>query len=382
MYKISYYLQTNLFCIIILLLILFKLKNKTKYSTIIFKKMMMCFILFCLSDIISILFRGTNYSYSNILLYLSNSLYLYLPLLIGYYWIKYIYLNLDQKKYEKKYIRVLLSIPTILGTVMLLLNIFTHNIFIINSNNLYVRGSLYYIYTICTWFYIITSTIKAIIVYYRTNNIYIKEKILPLCLFIVGPAITSIIQTMFYGLSINQIGFTISSLLIYLCYLDEQISIDNLTKINNRTSFNEYIQNKFDNTKDDDIISLMFIDVDNFKTINDTYGHLVGDETLIVIANILKKSCNDYNKDLFLSRYGGDEFVVVSSLKNKELEELEKIIYSNLDEYNNKNNNKLSISMGYTSDIKSNYESINHLIDIADDIMYKTKIKKKKRITR
>lgn len=377
MYKISYYLQTNLFCIIILLLILYKLKNKTKYSTIIFKKMIICFIFFCLSDIISIMFRGTNYYYSNIILYLSNSLYLYLPLLVGYYWIKYVYLNLEQKKYEQKYVRVLLSIPTIIGTLMLFLNIFTHNLFIINSNNLYERGEFYYVYTICTWFYIATSTIKTIMVYFKTNNIYIKEKIFPLCLFIVAPAITSIIQNIFYGLSINQIGFTISSLLIYLSYLDEQISIDNLTKINNRTKFNEYIQNKFDTIKNDDTISLIFIDVDNFKAINDTYGHLVGDEVLIDIADILKRSCNEYHKDLFLSRYGGDEFVIVSSLSTKKLQELEKVINRNLKEYNKKRNNKLSVSIGYASNIKSNYESANHLINVADDIMYKTKTKKK-----
>lgn len=379
MYKILYYLQTNLFCIIILLLILNKLKNKSKYSTIIYKKMLICFILFCLSDIISIVFRETNYNYSNIILYLSNSLYLYLPLLIGYYWFKYIYLNLDQKKYENKKVRVLLSLPTIIGIILLISNVFTHNLFVINSNNTYERGKIYYIYAICTWLYIIVSTIKAIIVYLKSNNIYIKERTFPLCLFIVAPAITSIIQNMFYGLSVTQIGFTISSLLIYLCYLDEQISIDNLTKINNRTKFNEYIQNKFDNTKNEDIISLMFIDVDNFKAINDTYGHLVGDETLISIAGILKKSCNDYSKDLFLARYGGDEFVIISSLDIKELQKFEKTIQDNLNAYNKKNKNKLSISIGYTSNVKANYKSISHLIDIADDIMYQTKRKKKQK---
>lgn len=377
MYKIAYYIQTNLFCIIILLLIMYKLKNKVKYSAIIYKKMLLCFIFFCLSDIVSILFRGTTYKYSTTILYLSNSLYLYLPLLVGYYWLKYVYLNLEPKNYEKKQVRMLLSIPAIIGTILIFLNLFTNNVFIINSNNLYERGNLYYTYTVCTWLYIVISTIKTIIVYFKTSNIYIKEKIFPLCLFIVAPALTSIIQNMFYGLSVNQIGFTISSLLIYLCYLDEQILIDNLTKVNNRTSFNEYIQNKFDSIKNGDVISLMFIDVDKFKSINDTYGHLAGDKALIDIAEILKKSCKDYNKDLFLSRYGGDEFVIISSLDINELKELEKTINSNLKEYNKTSDNKLSISIGYTSDNKSNYNSVNHLIEIADTMMYKIKSKKK-----
>ena len=96
-------------------------------------------------------------------------------------------------------------------------------------------------YAINSWIYIVVSTVKIIITYNKSNNIFIKEKIFPLCLFIVGPLLTSIIQNLVYGLSINQFGFTFSSLLVFLYYQDEQISIDNLTKINNRMKFNEYI---------------------------------------------------------------------------------------------------------------------------------------------
>ena len=61
MYKLSYYLQTNLFCVLILLLILIGLRNKTRYSVLLFKKILFCSILFCMFDIVSVIFRGTNY---------------------------------------------------------------------------------------------------------------------------------------------------------------------------------------------------------------------------------------------------------------------------------------------------------------------------------
>lgn len=377
MYKLSYYLQTNLFCVLILLLILIGLRNKTRYSVLLFKKILFCSILFCMFDIVSVIFRGTNYNSSNLILTFSNSFYLFLPLLIGYYWIQYVYLTIDEKRFKLKKVKFLLVIPLLLGFIMLMINVFSHNIFIINSNNIYERSNMYFLYAISSWIYVAISSIKTIIVYHRTDNIYIKEKIFPLSLFIVAPLITSIVQTLFYGLSVSQIGFTVSSLLIFLYYQDEQILMDNLTKVNNRTSFNEFLQNKYDVLKDNDIISLVFIDIDNFKYINDNYGHLVGDEVLINVASILKKSCLEFNKNLFLARYGGDEFVIVSSLNLKQINELEKLIDNNVKVYNKEENIKISISKGYTSDIKANYKSITHIIDIADDLMYKNKKTKK-----
>lgn len=377
MYLLPYYLQTNFFCIIILLFILIRLKNNNEYTALTFKKILFYEICFCLVDVISIVLRGTNFVFSNITLYLTNSLYLFFPLCIGYCWIKYVYSNIDQEALNKRIIKILLLVPHILGSTMLILNFILHNIFTIDSNNLYVRGKLFYVYIIISWLYIIISTVKSISVYSKTNNIYIKEKIFPLTLFIIAPTITSIIQNLFYGLSVNQIGFTLSSLLIFLYYQDKQISIDDLTKINNRTRFNIYIQNKFYNTKDDETISLMFIDVDNFKLINDKYGHLIGDETLTVIATILRKSCVEYGKDLFLARYGGDEFVILSSLNITETRKLKKIINNNIAHYNKINNKKISVSIGYVSDKKIEFKNANSLIHAADELMYKAKKKNK-----
>lgn len=373
MYKYSYYLQTNIFCIIILLLILIKLKNKTKYSTMIFKSILIHSILFCTCDIISIIFRGSKFHFTKTTLLISNSFYLLFPLIIGYYWINYIYINLDKNALNKKSINLIHILPLLIGIIMLILNIFNHNIFNIDNNNIYVRGKLFYVYIFISWSYIIFSTIKSIIYYKKSNNINKKEQIFPLCLFIIAPAITSIIQNIFYGLSINQIGFTLSALFIFLYYLDEQISIDNLTKINNRTKFNEYIQYKYDNTKDNETISLMFIDVNKFKLINDTYGHLIGDEVLINIANILKKTCSSFNKDLFLARYGGDEFVIVSSLDKKNMEYLKNNINKNVEIFNLNSKYKISLGIGFTSDKKCKYNSFHSMIVKADNLMYKTK---------
>jgi diguanylate cyclase (GGDEF)-like protein len=86
---------------------------------------------------------------------------------------------------------------------------------------------------------------------------------------------------------------------------------DALTKLSNRAAFDEHFadeivrfhQKNFD-------LTITVIDLDDFKRINDTYGHTAGDKTLQVIANTLTKIVGD---DAFIGRYGGEEFVLVYS---------------------------------------------------------------------
>ena len=90
---------------------------------------------------------------------------------------------------------------------------------------------------------------------------------------------------------------------------------DALTKLNNRAAFDEYFTKamvKFHHHPYE--LSIVVLDLDNFKQINDTYGHTAGDKTLQVIANTLKKNVD---KNTFVGRYGGEEFVLVYSDKNK-----------------------------------------------------------------
>lgn len=83
---------------------------------------------------------------------------------------------------------------------------------------------------------------------------------------------------------------------------------DHLTTLSNRRHFETLLQESLETVPDEDIqICLMLIDIDNFKTINDTYGHAAGDTVLSHIANLLKTIMRPGD---LTARYGGDEFVV------------------------------------------------------------------------
>ncbi|ARP37077.1 EAL domain-containing protein [Vibrio syngnathi] len=95
---------------------------------------------------------------------------------------------------------------------------------------------------------------------------------------------------------------------------------DQLTGLFNRHFFEVYMEKELAKTQsDDDKFLVCFIDVDNFKNINDYYGHSVGDELLIQISQTLKKVCPNFSE---VFRFGGDEFIVtfpdLNSLKQAE----------------------------------------------------------------
>jgi diguanylate cyclase len=84
---------------------------------------------------------------------------------------------------------------------------------------------------------------------------------------------------------------------------------DALTKLNNRAAFDEHFAKEMVRFHQKHFnLAIAVIDIDDFKRINDTYGHTAGDKTLQVIAKTMKKNLD---KSVFIARYGGEEFVVV-----------------------------------------------------------------------
>lgn len=155
--------------------------------------------------------------------------------------------------------------------------------------------------------------------------------------------------------------------------MNELVLYDSLTGLYNRRSFDQEI-NKYIVEYDKKINSLFLavFDIDFLKDINDTYGHVIGDNAIKYISEAMKEIFNSERIKSF--RIGGDEFYTIFiDFKDKEvnnyLEKLNKYIENIDTEY------KLSVSVGY-SEYHSEM-SINKLIEIADKNMYKMKNIKK-----
>lgn len=86
-------------------------------------------------------------------------------------------------------------------------------------------------------------------------------------------------------------------------------SMDGLTSVANRRAFEEELERQIHAVRSaGDPLSLVFVDIDHFKKINDNFGHITGDTVLKVIARMISRSIE---KTAFLARYGGEEFVIL-----------------------------------------------------------------------
>ncbi len=155
---------------------------------------------------------------------------------------------------------------------------------------------------------------------------------------------------------------------------------DALTKLANRAAFDEYFSKamvRFHHKPYD--LALVVIDIDNFKSINDTYGHSAGDKTLQVIANTIQKHVHN---GTFIARYGGEEFVLIYSDFKKEtlIKEL-----NNINTYIARlpfkfKNTKVSITLSLgASHIKPD-DNIHTAFERADQAMYQAKAQGKNQV--
>ena len=155
-------------------------------------------------------------------------------------------------------------------------------------------------------------------------------------------------------------------------------TLDDLTKISNRRGFLSLGQHTLNLSKRQDIpASLAFIDLNNFKPINDDYGHAEGDKALIAFTEQMKSSFRE--TDLF-ARLGGDEFVVLFSNSSREsATDAIKRFSESLEEFNQKANRgyNISFSYGIVEFDPEKHHSIDALLAEGDSLMYECKNQRK-----
>lgn len=159
----------------------------------------------------------------------------------------------------------------------------------------------------------------------------------------------------------------------------EKLSItDQLTGLHNRRHFEEIFEQELKRAKrNNTIISLILFDIDYFKKLNDTYGHIQGDKALKSVAKCMKRVCKRAND--FAFRVGGEEFaIVITNEESKTAIELCEILKKEIEEAQILNENSsvskyLTISAGVVSKIPNDLDDIDSFSKIADERLYEAK---------
>lgn len=210
---------------------------------------------------------------------------------------------------HKTWIKVALWAPLVFDVLIVLTSGFTHAIFWITESGAYMRGPLYNIHLICIYIYAM-AIIVYLYLWYKEDeqsHFMIRNLIDFLVLALVGGSLQIFVKNAPFAALFTSLGI----IYIFIKIQSTGINRDPLTGLNNRYKLAHHFEKLFAHAFRDPF-SIIMIDVDHFKRINDQYGHVCGDEALICIGDALK-NIGDQRPTLFIARYGGDEFLLTIS---------------------------------------------------------------------
>lgn len=272
---------------------------------------------------------------------------------------------------------LLYAIPGILGSVFVIVSIWTGWAFVIGENNAYARGPFFAAYLACCYVYLAWMCLVAgrrafMKRFYADRLLYIS-----LASFGAFPIVGILVQTLYPDIPGAASAMVISTLLAFLTTQSRMISTDPLTKLNNRNQLNSFLDAKLRQTTPDKKFCFFVLDVDNFKSINDNFGHMEGDRALNLVAKILKKTCGP--RGCFISRFGGDEFNLVAMFGARDTPaDIYVPIREALALESQSLPYTLSVSIGYAESLGKE-EMLPDLFARADEVLYAEKKAKKQK---
>lgn len=375
-----YFLEIDLFAITLLLIIFWSSRASSPHLAVSRRFRLIVILTVCvlICDISGWLLIGQFFTGARDLLWIVNIFYFWLSGSIAFLWLTFVLLRILPQRYISPIAWFFISVPLVTLIIVSAASVGTGWLFTIDEGNAYQRGPLFQLQTVVTFGYIIAA---AVIAFWRMRREVLREKrieCLWLCLFIVLPVIGGTLEILRYGLLLLWPGVALSQLLVYVNMQSQQISLDTLTGLNNRGHFDRYLLNRCNSYDGHTMLILFLLDIDHFKSINDRFGHVVGDEALVEAAHMLQSVFQE--KSAFLARYGGDEFsVILSCHHDSEIEEVLSDLEAAQQQFSKDRDSlspSLRFSIGYARYDPMYMESSDQFIAAADQQMYRQKKKR------
>ena len=258
------------------------------------------------------------------------------------------------------HVHKILLLPTLINIVATVLSPLFGFVFYVNVNNQYERGTYFPIFVVI---YIINLSLLLINTL-RTGKKYhypIKGKLFALSLFVVAGTSIQLINPSVFS---SWHCVTLSLLLYFLLLSEFDSSFDKLTGLYNRATF-EKVTKQMTSRK---AFSVIVLDINNFKNINDTYGHNYGDTVIKAVAAIVRSSLANHYA---CYRIGGDEFLIICNETSQEKIEFQLRSMTNALAEERENDSRLpTIAYGYSIFQGGETPDFKKVLKEADDRMY------------
>ena len=262
-----------------------------------------------------------------------------------------------------------LGLPLFVNTILSIGSFQFNWIFTITDENVYLRGPLWLASPLTSYFYYAAN----LLLLYKAREKLHREELLMLSLLTLSPGVLSVFQLYFFVYLTLWNSIAIAVVVNYILIVHSQVKIDPLTRLGNRAAYDEQLE--ILNRKENLVLTVVNIDLDNFKTINDAFGHQEGDKVLKLFAEHIKEVFDGKGTSI---RLGGDEFIVLVNENRKEIVETYiKNLKSRIKAYNETSGMPYQIKFSYGMAIfNSSYKDVHELVRYSDKLMYQEKNKR------
>ncbi len=315
------------------------------------------------------------FPYPILLNYILNAVDLLGTMFTVYFWFLLISQYNRRHFFSRKIPHFLSTLPLIIMASIIISSFWTGAAFYISEDGRYVRGPLYIFQIIFAYSYYFLSTGICLDGYIH-GSVVERNLFQKLFLYSLFPIMGGAGQV-----ALGVLPFSVATMLISVFYTflrlqNQRINTDAMTGLNNKLCTQQYIERMI-RTANHDPFYLYMMDVNHFKNVNDTYGHLAGDHALIVVSEALRKSTHSIGG--FVGRFGGDEFTAIipqrlfpipssfQSMLNTKVVEIAK--NENLEV-------PLSLSVGWAL-CQNTGETVDGVIARADAMLYEVKKNRK-----
>ncbi len=375
---VFFYVEAYIACIFLLGVILVKIQlgvNK-QISQVYLRNLVADLMLYFAAEVFWALVDVGFLGNSRSLLYLSNIFTYVLISVAAFQWFLLSEAIQNDKAVESESFKLVLSIPVWLSAILCVSAYRTGLVYYVDEAGKLVNGRFYIFLIIVPFGYMIASSVRAFGRALSKDRYAERSIYFAIGLFPLAPVVLGALQAVYWRIPFLCYGAVAAVMYIYISQQESLISLDPLTQINNKTQMYKYLARKMRHEEPGLSLFLLAVDVDKLRNINDAYGHMEGDRAIKSIANAIKNACQGPRSRFFVSRYGGDEFIVVAEMAYRaEATYLGEQIKSNVRKLSAEENLRypLSVSVGIAQYDYTQPISMQSFIARADSDLHKQK---------
>lgn len=373
--EVFYRIEVNLVTFLILAVVFvigYKNLDKSDSLNRAFLVTVLGVILGLLAEAASCVINGDSYPFAIVVNnILSVIIFAVAPMISFYFFIFIFHLVLPNTQLNRN-LWFIFALPVITNVILSILSPFLGFFFSVSAEGIYSRGPLFPLSAVSTYLFMAAGVVLVLFNYHRM----IKRDFWLILGIGIIPILGGIAQGLVYGILAMWSSAAVALFLGYLFLQDRMIRLDSLTGAWNRESFYFIYSRRLQQTPDKKF-GAIFLDIDNLKLINDTFGHLEGDKAIKLVMETIRSVLPP---GAVICRFGGDEFIVLYDCDtmtqiNTILRDIKKG-FSESEEVKAKDY-PLGCSFG-TALYTTEFTDLNAFLSRLDSLMYKDKFSKNK----